>query len=83
MRKRPRRTADVHETTSAEPTGRRLERGLLAIMGPAQIGENTPRPGYVPDEAANRCGRCGQSWDAHARVHTTNMTYRRCPATQG
>jgi hypothetical protein len=51
-------------------------------MGPAQIGENKPRDGYVPDEAANLCHRCGRPWDLHGRVHAGNMTYRPCPAPE-
>jgi hypothetical protein len=81
MRKRPRDTTNDAETPSVPQAGR-FERGLFAVMGPAHIGENTPRPGYVPDEAANVCHRCGQPWDSHGRVHATNMTYRRCPLPQ-
>ena len=64
----------------ARRTGRpRFERALLSIMGPAQIGENKPPEGYEPDESANFCDRCGQLWDAHERVHSSNMTYTVCP----
>ena len=59
-----------------------FERALFSIMGPAQIGENKPPDGYVPDEAANYCRKCGQPWDEHRRVHSPNMTYAVCPAPE-
>lgn len=58
---------------------RRWEKAIFSVMGPAQIGENRAPEGYVPDESANLCHKCGQRWDAHERVHTGTMTYRRCP----
>jgi hypothetical protein len=73
---------DRDVTPTAEHGRSRFERGLLAVMGPAQVGENKPREGYVPDEAANLCPKCGQPWDVHGRVHTGKMTYRPCPAPQ-
>jgi hypothetical protein len=60
----------------------KFERFLLSIMGPANIGENEAPEGYVPDEAANLCRKCGQPWDAHGRVHSDKMTYRPCPTPQ-
>ena len=59
---------------------RRFEKAMFSFMGPAQIGENRAPEGYVPDDAANMCHKCGQPWAAHERVHTGTMTYRRCPA---
>ena len=59
-----------------------FERALLSVMGPAQIGENRPRDGYVADESANFCDRCGRLWDDHERVHSSNMTYTVCPPPQ-
>ena len=59
-----------------------LERSLRSVMGPPQLGEHKARDGYVADPADELCGRCGQPWDAHERVHTGSMTYRRCPASQ-
>lgn len=58
----------------------KFEKAMFSFMGPAQIGNNEAPEGYVPDEAANLCHKCGQPWDAHERVHTGTMTYRRCPA---
>jgi hypothetical protein len=57
-----------------------VERFLLSIMGPAQIGEDKAPAGYVPDEAANFCPRCDRRWEEHERVHTGAITYRRCPS---
>ena len=59
-----------------------LERSMFSVMGPPQLGENRAPDGFVPDAAAELCGKCGQPWDAHERVHTGSMTYRRCPASQ-
>lgn len=56
-----------------------IERFLLSIMGPAQIGENKAPDDYVIDEAANFCPKCHLTWAAHVRVHTGSITYRRCP----
>jgi hypothetical protein len=83
MLKRTRPSKNHREVTPTDRGRSRLERGLLAIMGPPQLGEDKPREGYVPDEAANLCHKCGQPWDAHGRVHTANLTYRPCPAPQG
>jgi hypothetical protein len=57
------------------------ERIMLSFMGPAQIGDYRAPEGYVADEAALLCHRCGRPWDQHERVHTGTMTYRRCPQT--
>lgn len=56
-----------------------LERGMFSVMGPPQLGENRPPAGYVPDPAADLCGKCGRPWVDHKRVDTGSMTYRRCP----
>jgi hypothetical protein len=78
-------------TKRARPTERRtgagdrrgiVEKLLFSFMGPAQLGRNQAREGYVVDDAANRCDRCGQPWDVHERVSTSNMTYTRCPPPQ-
>ena len=61
----------------------RFERLMFSFMGPPQLGENKAPEGYTPDEAANLCRKCGQEWDAHERVHTGTMTYRRCPPAPG
>src|SRR4051794_34411594 len=52
----------------------RFESVLFSFMGPPQLGENRPPAGYVPDEAANLCHKCGRQWDVHERVHTGTMT---------
>ncbi len=59
-----------------------FERILFSVMGPPQLGEHKAPEGYVPDPAASLCHRCGQPWDAHERVHTGSVTYRRCPEPQ-
>ena len=59
-----------------------FERVLFSVMGPPQLGEDKAPEGYVPDAAADLCRKCGRPWDAHERVHTGTMTYRRCPAPQ-
>ena len=59
-----------------------LERSIFSVMGPPQLGENKPRDGYVPDPANELCGKCRDPWEAHERVHTGSMTYRRCPAAR-
>jgi hypothetical protein len=56
------------------------ERIMFGFMGPAQIGDYKAPDGYVPDAAATLCHKCGQPWEAHERVHTGTMTYRKCPA---
>lgn len=56
-----------------------FERTVLRFMGPPEIGDYAEREGYVADEAALLCPRCGRAWDEHERVHTGTMTYRRCP----
>ena len=83
MPRRPRPTGNHREVSETDHAPSRLERGLFLVMGPAQIGEDKPPEGYVPDEAANLCQKCGQPWDAHGRVHTGNMTYRPCPDLEG
>jgi hypothetical protein len=55
------------------------ERILFTFMGPPQLGENKAPEGYVADVAATLCHKCGQPWEAHERVHTGTMTYRKCP----
>lgn len=62
--------------------GPRFEKALFSIMGPAQIGEDRPPDGYVPDETAELCDRCGQRWDRHERRSSSNMTYTVCPPAQ-
>ena len=59
-----------------------LERSMFSVMGPPQLGENKARDGYVPDPAAELCGKCGHPWEVHERIHTGSMTYRRCPTSQ-
>lgn len=59
------------------------ERLLFSFMGPPQLGTHQDREGYVPDARAQLCTRCGQPWDAHERVHASNMTYTKCPAPSG
>jgi hypothetical protein len=72
-RRRRRRASEQH-------TGQRsFEKVMFSFMGPPQLGENKPPAGYVVDDAANLCHRCGQQWSTHERVHTGTMTYRRCP----
>lgn len=56
-----------------------FERTMFRFMGPPQLGEYKEREGYVADEAATLCHRCGRPWDEHERVHTGSMTYRKCP----
>lgn len=58
---------------------RSFEKVMFSFMGPPQLGEHRAPAGYVPDDAANHCHKCGQQWDVHERVHTGTMTYRRCP----
>jgi hypothetical protein len=81
-RRRRRPTENGREGTSTGQGRSKFEQRLLAIMGPAQIGENKPPEGYVPDEAANLCHKCRRPWDVHGRVHARNMTYRPCPDPQ-
>jgi hypothetical protein len=76
MGARRRRSRDKADTGGQ----RTFEKAMFSFMGPAQIGENRAPEGYVPDESANLCHKCRQPWDAHERVHTGTMTYRRCPA---
>lgn len=57
-----------------------FERIVFSFMGPPQLGEHKAPEGYVPDPAASLCHKCSEPWDAHERVHTGSMTYRRCPA---
>jgi hypothetical protein len=83
MPKWRRPTANDREASSTDQGRSTFERGLFAIMGPPQLGEDKPREGYVPDAAADLCHKCDRPWDAHGRVHATNMTYRPCPAPQG
>ncbi|MCU1693491.1 MAG: hypothetical protein JWM64_2582 [Frankiales bacterium] len=56
-----------------------LERLMFSFMGPPQVGDVNAPSTLVRDPAADLCHRCGQPWDAHERVHTGSMTYRRCP----
>jgi hypothetical protein len=59
---------------------RSFEKIMFSFMGPPQLGENKAPAGYVADDTANLCHKCGLRWEAHERVHTGTMTYRRCPA---
>lgn len=56
-----------------------VERLLLSVMGPAQVGEDRAPEGYTPDPAVFLCPKCGRSWDDHERVHGSNVTYTVCP----
>jgi len=58
----------------------KFEKLMFSFMGPPQIGDYKAPEGYVPDEAATLCHKCGQPWDAHERVHTGTFAYRRCPS---
>ena len=58
----------------------RFERFLLSVMGPPQVSPDAPPPGYVPDEAAQLCHKCGRPWTEHERVHTGRQTYLNCPS---
>ena len=60
-----------------------LERSMFSVMGPPQLGENKVRDGYVPDAGADICGKCGQHWNDHERVHTSSRTYLTCPVSTG
>jgi hypothetical protein len=65
---------------SGTKDGRGLfERLMFSFMGPPQLGEDKAPAGFVPDDAARHCHKCHQQWEAHERVHTGSMTYRRCP----
>ena len=57
-----------------------FERILFSVMGPPQVGDVHAPSTLVPDPSADLCHRCGQPWEAHERVHTGSVTYRRCPA---
>jgi hypothetical protein len=59
-----------------------FEELLFTFMGPPQLGSHTGPQGYTPDPQADLCHRCGQPWDAHERVRTSNMTYTQCPSPQ-
>lgn len=60
-----------------------FQKVLFSLMGPAQVGENKEPDGFVADQAALLCHRCGHPWDWHERVTTRNMTYTRCPTPTG
>lgn len=56
-----------------------FERVLLSMMGPPQVGDVSAPPVVAANPAAALCRRCGQLWDAHPRVRTSNRTYATCP----
>ena len=58
-----------------------FERTMFTFLGPPQLGENKPPDGYVADQAATLCHRCGEPWDRHARVDSGTFHYRKCPPT--
>ena len=71
---------DERSRRRAAPGQRRWwEKLMFSFMGPPQLGELKARDGYVPDPQAQLCTKCGQPWDAHERVRTSNMTYTKCP----
>ena len=58
-----------------------FERTIFSFMGPPQLGDQKVREGYVADESANLCHKCGEHWDSHERVNTGTFAYRRCAVT--
>jgi hypothetical protein len=57
---------------------RRLERLLLSVMGPPQVGDpHAPSTRPIPEPAA--CPRCSKGYDEHQVVRDRNLTWSRCP----
>ena len=57
----------------------RLEKALLAVMGPASIGDPNAPARELPPRPVELCTKCGQPQDAHEVVRAPRLTYTRCP----
>lgn len=60
------------------PRKGRIERFLLSVMGPADVGDPNAPVTFRPDDSTALCDRCGQPWDRHERVQSS-VTYLTCP----
>jgi hypothetical protein len=56
-----------------------LERFLLAIMGPPQVGDLDAPVREVPAGPVDICPRCGQPQDEHEVIRSPELTYMQCP----
>jgi len=65
------------------PRRRWFERFLFSFMGPPQLGDLHAPPSVEVDPAAQRCDRCGRTWDEHSTVRTASRTYLVCPGQDG
>lgn len=52
---------------------------MLAMMGPADIGDVNGPTTYVADSAAQRCHRCQRLWESHEMIRTASRSYAHCP----
>lgn len=53
---------------------RRLDRGLLPVMGPAQVGAGYEEEPYRPDAKA-ACPLCGRRMDEHRIERSADQTH--------
>lgn len=59
--------------------GRRFERLLFSVMGPASVGDVGAPAREVPPPAPQACGTCGKDLAEHEVVRDARLTYLRCP----
>jgi hypothetical protein len=69
----------------ASPGGRgnaqdsRTHRALLALMGPAQLGDPNEPPAATPLPDVTECRGCGRPWSEHRIVRDVFSPYSICP----
>lgn len=56
-----------------------VDRVLLSVMGPPQLGDVNAPPRELPPGPVELCPQCHQPWDEHDVVRTPTLTYMRCP----
>ena len=57
----------------------RLERALLSVMGPPQVGDVSAPVRDLPPRPVDLCPTCGGDREQHEVVRTARLTYSRCP----
>lgn len=57
----------------------RTHRALLALMGPAQLGDPNEPPARAPLPDGTACRGCGRPWSEHRIVRDVFSPYSICP----
>jgi len=56
-----------------------VDRVLLSVMGPPQLGDPSQSPRELPPGPVELCPRCRRPRDDHEIVRSPTLTYTQCP----